>query len=204
MLLAPTLRPEDSPGNIESGDVNGDGVLDLIVANEGTTDNVSVLIGDGAGGFAAAVNYSAGQDVGSVSIGDINNDGVVDILTSDTTDNTLSILEGRTKSVAAVSDVNLTTAESSQNLVEILDSTLSTIIEQRSDLGNINTSLETSQNFAFAQQESLGSALSTIQDTDFAIETAELVRNQVLQQAQVAVAAQANTQLQVVLGLLQF
>ena len=47
------------PYSVAVGDFNGDGKLDLAVANEGS-NNVSVLLGNGDGTFQAAVNYGAG------------------------------------------------------------------------------------------------------------------------------------------------
>ena len=48
------------PQSVALGDFNGDGKLDLVLAN-GTDDNVSVLIGKGDGTLQAAVNYKVGQ-----------------------------------------------------------------------------------------------------------------------------------------------
>jgi hypothetical protein len=68
------------------GDVNGDGKLDLVVAN-GYADNtetngaVSVLLGVGDGTFQSAVNYgSGGIDAVSVTTGDVNGDGKLDLI----------------------------------------------------------------------------------------------------------------------------
>ena len=42
-----------------AGDLNADGHIDLVTANY-HTDQVSVLLGNGAGGFSASVNYASG------------------------------------------------------------------------------------------------------------------------------------------------
>ena len=49
-----------SPVSVTTGDFNADGKLDLATANY-NTDNVSVLLGNGTGSFAAAVNFGAGD-----------------------------------------------------------------------------------------------------------------------------------------------
>ena len=46
-----------SPTSVTLGDVNGDGILDMVTAN-GTANNVSVLLGNGNGAFATAINYA--------------------------------------------------------------------------------------------------------------------------------------------------
>jgi hypothetical protein len=58
------------------GDFNGDGRLDLAVAN----DNVSVLLGNGDGTFQVAQNYPVGSYPSSVVVGDVNGDGVPDLV----------------------------------------------------------------------------------------------------------------------------
>ncbi len=60
------------------GDFDGDGDLDLVTAND-FADAVSVLIGDGAGGFAAPRNFAAGGGPQSVAVGDIDGDGDLDL-----------------------------------------------------------------------------------------------------------------------------
>ena len=60
------------------GDFNGDGKLDLAVANSGN-DNVSVLLGNGDGTFQAHVDYPTGGNSNSVAVGDFNRDGRVDL-----------------------------------------------------------------------------------------------------------------------------
>ena len=60
------------------GDFNGDGKADLAVANA-SSNNVSVLLGNGNGTFQAAVNYAAGTGPSSVAVGDFNGDGKADL-----------------------------------------------------------------------------------------------------------------------------
>ncbi len=63
----------DAPFSVAIGDLNGDQVPDLAVANV-SSDNVSVLLGLGDGTFAAAMHYAAGVEPESVAIGDLNGD----------------------------------------------------------------------------------------------------------------------------------
>jgi hypothetical protein len=62
---------------LTAADVNGDGKLDLVLANGG----VGVLLGNGDGTFQAAANYASGGDnAESVAVADVNGDGIPDLL----------------------------------------------------------------------------------------------------------------------------
>jgi len=65
------------PRGISTADLNEDGILDLIIANQGTND-FSVLIGYGNGGFYAPVNTLSGSEPVDVVCGDLDNDGFID------------------------------------------------------------------------------------------------------------------------------
>ncbi|MFA6001902.1 MAG: VCBS repeat-containing protein, partial [Thermoleophilia bacterium] len=67
-----------SPSSVTTGDFNGDGKTDLAVANQSSND-VSVLIGNGNGGFDSAGNTGVGSQPSSVTTGDFNGDGKADL-----------------------------------------------------------------------------------------------------------------------------
>jgi hypothetical protein len=77
------------------GDFNGDGFLDLAVAN--AADNtVSILLGNGNGTFQTSRSYDAGMNPSSVAIGDFNGDGFLDLAIANNlfSNGTVSILLG--------------------------------------------------------------------------------------------------------------
>ncbi|MGA2500623.1 MAG: VCBS repeat-containing protein [Tepidisphaeraceae bacterium] len=78
---------------VVAGDFNGDGKLDLAVANKGD-DNVSILRGNGDGTFAAKVDYATGDVPYSIAVGDFNGDGKLDLAVANQGSNTVSILQG--------------------------------------------------------------------------------------------------------------
>jgi hypothetical protein len=83
------------------GDFNGDGNLDLAVANPGNIfDNgtdprtVSILLGTGTGSFGAKTDFGTGISPISVAVGDFNGDGNLDLAVANGRSNTVSILLG--------------------------------------------------------------------------------------------------------------
>ena len=81
------------PNSVAVGDLNRDGHPDLVTSNR-TSDNVSVLLGDGAGSFGGATNFGTAADPSSVAIGDLNGDGHDDLATADTVSGKVSALLG--------------------------------------------------------------------------------------------------------------
>ena len=75
-----------NPYSVAIADLNGDGKLDLVVANEqqsksDSQGSISVMLGKGNGTFHAAVNYSSGgESAYSISIADVNGDGKLDLI----------------------------------------------------------------------------------------------------------------------------
>lgn len=95
------------------------------------------------------------------------------------------------------------TRESADTALRTMSYALSQVSGVRAELGAIqNRFMSTITNISTAV-ENLSAARSRIQDADFAVETAELTRSQILQQAGVAMLAQANSLPQNVLSLLQ-
>lgn len=78
-----------------TGDVNGDKKLDLVAANF-ASGSVSVLLGDGLGGFAQAPRspISVGSGPYAVAMGDFNSDQKIDVVTTNFNDNTVLVLLG--------------------------------------------------------------------------------------------------------------
>jgi len=77
------------------GDFNGDGIPDLAAANNGG-NTVTVLLGNGSGGFAAATGspFAVGSGPVPVVVGDFNGDGIPDLATANNGDNTVTVLLG--------------------------------------------------------------------------------------------------------------
>ena len=105
--------------------------------------------------------------------------------------------------LSAVNVVDLSTALGALDSLDVLDGALAQVSSIRADLGAIQSRFESVINNLSSTVENASAARSRIIDADFAAETAALTRNQILQQAGVAVLAQANGLPQLALSLLQ-
>jgi flagellin len=100
------------------------------------------------------------------------------------------------------SGVDLSAASTSQDAIATIDTALDSVNKMRSDYGAVQNRLGSAINNMTAYTESLTGAASQIQDADYAHETAEMTRLQVMQQAGVAALGQARGINQSVLSLL--
>lgn len=98
--------------------------------------------------------------------------------------------------------IDLSTVSGAQSAIDDIDSALDSVNSYRSDLGAVQNRLDSSIANSEIYTESLSAASSQIQDADFATETAEMTKLQIMQQAGVAALAQAKNMNQSVLSLL--
>ncbi len=110
---------------------------------------------------------------------------------------------GAAQSGQLVQDIDVSTADGAILALAAVDNALTTINFQRANLGAIQNRFESTITNQAIAAENFTEASSRIRDADFAAETAELSRSQVLQQAGLSILAQANGQPQQVLQLLQ-
>ena len=108
-----------------------------------------------------------------------------------------SIGLGSGSGVATVSTVS-----NARSALASLDSAISQVASLRATFGTVQNRLESAIRSLAVAQENTSAAESRIRDVDFASETADLTRNQVLQQAGISVLAQANVTTQSALSLL--
>ncbi len=81
------------PHSVAAADLNRDGKLDLATANYGS-DDVSILLGNGAGQYSASPPVAVGDGPMGLAIGDLNRDGKLDIAVANADSDNLSILLG--------------------------------------------------------------------------------------------------------------
>ena len=88
-----TFATGANPRSVAMRDVNADGKLDLIVANN-DSDTVSVLLGNGDGTFQTQQTFATGSQPRSVAVGDVNGDFKPDLVVANFGSSTLSVLLG--------------------------------------------------------------------------------------------------------------
>jgi outer membrane biosynthesis protein TonB len=81
------------PRSVAVGDFNRDGLQDVATANRDSS-NVSILTGNGTGGFGAAVDSTVLNGPLQVAVGDFNGDGIQDLVTANAPSNSVSVLLG--------------------------------------------------------------------------------------------------------------
>lgn len=107
------------------------------------------------------------------------------------------------KDTVGVDAIDVSTAAGAQTAIKRLDSALDTVTTNRAQMGALQNRFESTIANLQSVSENLSAARSRIQDADFAAETANLTKNQIMQQAGTAMLAQANSLPQSVLQLLQ-
>ena len=110
---------------------------------------------------------------------------------------------GANSSLSALNSIDLSTAQGATSALAVIDGAINTVDSQRAQFGAIESQFNQIVSNLGTTSTNLQSARSQIQDTNFAAETANLSRTQILQQAGTAMVAQANQLPQEVLALLK-
>jgi flagellin len=149
-----------------------------------------------------ATDATAQTYIGSVSVTSVGEDLVIggagSLNAGLAAATTATSLTGTT-----MGNTTVATVDGANAAIASVDAALTTINSSRADLGALQSRFESTTANLAANVENLSAARSRIRDTDFAVETAELTRVQILQQAGIAMLSQANSAPQNVLALLQ-
>jgi flagellin len=106
-------------------------------------------------------------------------------------------------SLSKVSDLSLTSRANAESAIGVIDTALGMVSESRAALGAVSNRIDATISNLTNISTNLEAGRSSIQDADFAAESTNLAKAQILQQASTAMLAQANASKQGVLQLLQ-
>ncbi|PPK51316.1 flagellin N-terminal helical domain-containing protein [Marinobacter persicus] len=169
-----------------------------------TTDPATAATSDLAGGSAGFLAGDVGAVGTATKYGQISLEALDTISIGGNNPGKVGFVADETIAVSGnLESVNIKTVDGANDAIKRVDSALDTINGIRSELGAIQNRFESTIANLSTTSENLSAANSRIRDADFAAETAELARTQVLQQAGLSVLSQANGRPQQVLQLLQ-
>ena len=182
------------------------------ISHATTWAGAALLNGNAAGAVDTTATFSlqVGSATGtqnqiSVSIGSMNAE-TLNLTENGTNDDSLVLVVADADITADDHTVNGGTTTATGNALEaitLIDAAIKTVNTQRSTLGATTNRLNHTVNNLTNMSANVSSAQGRIEDADFAIETTNLAKNQILQQASTAMLAQANASKQNVLGLLR-
>ena len=194
--------------------------IDLGTADS-TADTYVLTVGSDVFTAATGTNYSSLSDLAtelnrlaSATVSVANTDGGITVnfvATGAQTDTAVSLAQGGSDgnaSVASIGSTIVTTQGVDQTTgpagaITTIDAALNQIASDRASLGASQQQLESTVRNLANVAENMSAAVGRIMDTDYAAETANLTKAQILQQAATSILAQANAQPQSVLSLLQ-
>jgi flagellin len=175
----------------------------------GTTE-IKITKGSDLDSVISSINSaSAGATAEKTSDGKIALSGKADIVISAGTTGSLADLglvagtSNAAETQTTVGDLDILTAAGSQQSVQALDAAIQQIDSQRAALGAVQNRFDSTVSNLQSIAENSTAARGRVQDADFAAETAELTKQQTLQQASTAILSQANQLPSAVLKLLQ-
>ena len=189
---------------------------EVILSND-TGEDITIQNFDsgstGTGTLALAAKDFSGTTTSTASLTETNHSsrviGTIQLNSSETfsvSGTDTSIVDATatdvTSELKSVDTVDIGTQTGSQDALAIIDNAIANIDSQRADLGAIQNRFDHTISNLANISENVSASRSRIQDTDFATETAEMTKNQILQQAGTSILSQANQLPQTALSLI--
>ncbi|MDA8483458.1 flagellin [Pseudomonas resinovorans] len=202
-----------------SGTATASGTASMSMTVDGKSVTIETTIASGATAIEAAralgaaindANLGVGafvDDTGAMKVISQDKDGANELTALTFSGLPAGITAGTYTAATAVTedkidDIDVSSVQNSQEAVLVIDQAIKMIDSQRADLGAVQNRFENTIGNLQNISENVSAARGRIQDTDFAAETANLTKNQILQQAGTSILAQANQLPQAVLSLL--
>ena len=181
-------------GTVKAGESISAGLTNAInnrMAESGVTAEITTKASTGVAAVVTLSSVKAGQIFDTVT------EGAAGGMTG--ADGSAGTLQ----TAVTIEDIDISDFVGSQQAMEIIDKALSAVNTSRADMGAVQNRFSSTIANLATSTENLSAARSRIQDADYAVETANLSRTQILQQAGTAMLAQAKALPQNVLSLLQ-
>jgi flagellin len=172
----------------------GELVIDTMVSSNASL-TMSAVVQSGIGNDTTIAYYEA------LTSATIEGDGVVDGEASVVTTSTSS--SSSTTNTTGIDQITVSTQSGANAALASIDAALTAVNGERSRLGALENRLDHTINNLSNISTNTSAAKSRILDADFAVETANLTKNQILSQAATSMLAQANQSKQSILALLQ-
>lgn len=179
---------------------------DIVVRNANATGNSTMTIqqmstGAVSGNAIVLANQgTAAEDTGMIR-------GIITLTSDDafstTSGGAKSLVAATSSSLNAVSNASLTTQSNARDAIATFTGAINRVTDMRADLGVVNNRLSHVLDQSIMLRDQTLNAASTITDTNYATESANLAKAQVQQQVGAAMLAQANAAPQLVLQLIQ-
>jgi flagellin len=178
---------------------NADGSdISLTESTTGAAGTMSSYKTDGTTDTGVTVDATGVTGKGSITL-----DSNQSFSTSDTATTGTAFHLAAASDLKSVANIDVSTFDGAQQAIKIADAALSKVDDQRAQYGALQTRFTSTVSNLATSTTNLSSAKSQIMDTDFASETANMTRSQVLQQAGTSMLAQANSMPNSVLSLLR-
>ncbi|MDR0182949.1 flagellin [Lysobacter arvi] len=214
---------QTSTAAVSAGTATATGTLAGMAVNGVTIDTIDIGVGDTGGDvakkMAASINDKMDQTGVYASLDSTNKLTLTSITAGKDFSFTAGTLTGGTGITMAeagigatataaagstkyIKDLDISSFTGAQQAMEIVDKALTSVNSARADMGAVQNRFTSTIANLQATSENLSASRSRIRDADYAKETAELTRTQILSQAGTAMLAQANAVPQNVLSLL--
>ena len=199
-----TATMGDDNASIVMTNANGGNITIDDYAHTATTPGITLSVDPDGDGTAAAVTSTLATGAATTVTGQVTFSSTKAFtVNADVVDGFFTAAGSTTSTLEAVADIDLSTAENAAKAIEVIDVALQKISQSRGDLGAVSNRLDSTisnlTNISVATQ----AAKSQIVDADFAQESTNLARGQILSQAATAMLAQANSSKQNVMSLLR-
>jgi flagellin len=193
-----TLTATNASGNVSSLQVNFTVGMGAQEAADAINDGAGSLGVNVSVDTAGALVFAVSSDVTLTAASSIASGTFAEAPAS------TAITKSTTAAGSKVSDIDIsgTDGTGAQNAIATIDAALKQIDDQRADLGALQNRFSFTISNLANIQENVSASRSRIQDADFAVETANMTKNQILQQAGTSILSQANQIPQAAISLL--